>query len=59
MRIKMHRHEYSGLLKSRHLISPFGLLQEPQMIFLASLLLKNPLALPTSLNETSSEEGKT
>lgn len=40
MRIKMHGHKYSSLVKSRDLISPFGLVQELQIIFLASLLLK-------------------
>lgn len=36
----MHGHKYSSLVKSRDLISPFALVQELQIIFLASLLLK-------------------
>lgn len=40
MCVKMHGHKFGGLLKSRDLISPFGLLEELQMVFLASLLLR-------------------
>lgn len=42
MCVKMHGHENGDLLKSRDLISPFCLLEELQMVFLASLLLKIP-----------------
>lgn len=42
MCVKMHGHENGGLLKSGDLISPFCLLEELQMVFLASLLLKFP-----------------
>lgn len=40
MSVKMHGHKFGGLLKSRVLISHFGLLEELQMVFLASLLLR-------------------
>lgn len=54
----MHGHEYRGLLKSSDLISPFGLLEELQMVLLASLLLKLlwPFVLPQMKQVAKSKE---